>query len=615
MEAIEKLYNALVKGEYYTKSFEEFLVQFEQPEYADKVFETLTRDEFYTGSRESFHAQYSLKKKEDTVLSSASGSSGFATEVPKGEGWKKFKSSLKSTISGLQRTGVSLSELDVSIRQSLDPEFKKKWNALSVEDRERILSSTPGMGSRNRDIPEPLRLMDLEGNIVHEEYAGSWRIETSQRLQEEADLINESLAQFEFSIGQDLVSVENTGRGIRRLLNEVAGAIPSIALAMIPGGIYAIGASAGANKSRRLQVQGEDMTVLNYLNATGTGVAEGYFETYTRGLGNSSYKVLRQLFKEEGKDKVKESFQSIVYNFLKGWNIEGTSEVLTDVSERALDLVLTGDEKAFENFFLETADTYIIGGAAGGPLRTVGPGARLVVQSAQIRNLATQIKESPYTDLVSVFKPETGDFSVDISKLPIVDAPNVELFLKETLKRQVEKGKMTPLEMQEVMDNLYTAQDINSKLEGLELSDEAKNKAATLLQEQIALNDFIKDKPTPLVKKQIERIKQIDVELEEIGVSGAGAGGGSAATTREEAEEALLEEGIESPTEEQIISKLDQLTQEKLGVTTEQTATREEAEQAADTEDSPRPSIEQIESFLQDMTENPEPDEGDNHEP
>ena len=38
-----------------------------------------------------------------------------------------------------------------------------------------------------------------------------------------------------------------------------------------------------------------------------------------------------------------------------------------------------------------------------------------------------------------MFKPETGDFSVDISKLPIVNAPNSELFLKEILKRAPER--------------------------------------------------------------------------------------------------------------------------------------------------------------------------------
>ena len=575
-EKVQILFDTF-KDEFGLESIDDFKNYLSDPTKRKMFYDEVIQPRYPGNSFEAFEELYGLKKKDnfnqDTDSPSESGTLGFfdssqnnfATEVPKGEGWKKFKSSLKSTISGLQRVGVGLSELDVSIRQSLNPEFRKKWNALSPKDRERILSSTPGMGSR--DIPEPIRLMDSEGNIVREEYPASGRIEWSDKLQEEADIINESLAQFETSIGQDLVSVENTGRGVKRLLNEVAGAIPSIALAMTPGGLYMLGASAAANKSRQLQVEGEEMTVSRYLNAVGTGVAEGYFEKFTRVLGNSSFKVLKQLYKEGGKDKVKESFKSIFYNFLKGWNVEGTSEVLTDVSERALDLVLTGDEKAFENFFLETADTYLIGGAAGGPLRTAGPGVRLVVQSAQARNLANKINESPYDDIVKAFKPETGDFSVDLSTLPIVEAPNSELFLQEVLKREVEKGKITNLEMQEIMDNYYTAQNVSSQLDGLELSDADKTKAASLLQELITLENFIKDKNPALVKKQKDRISEINKELENISEGKIGVVTEQTAT-REEAEKALFEEGVESPTEQQVLSKLDEIIQKSAPVTT-----------------------------------------------
>ena len=575
-EKVQILFDTF-KDEFGLESIDDFKNYLSDPTKRKMFYDEVIQPRYPGNSFEAFEELYGLKKKDnfnqDTDSPSESGTLGFfdssqnnfATEVPKGEGWKKFKSSLKSTISGLQRVGVGLSELDVSIRQSLNPEFRKKWNALSPKDRERILSSTPGMGSR--DIPEPIRLMDSEGNIVREEYPASSRIEWSDKLQEEADIINESLAQFETSIGQDLVSVENTGRGVKRLLNEVAAAIPSIALAMTPGGLYMLGASAAANKSRQLQVEGEEMTVSRYLNAVGTGVAEGYFEKFTRVLGNSSFKVLKQLYKEGGKDKVKESFKSIFYNFLKGWNVEGTSEVLTDVSERALDLVLTGDEKAFENFFLETADTYLIGGAAGGPLRTAGPGVRLVVQSAQARNLANKINESPHDDIVKAFKPETGDFSVDLSTLPIVEAPNSELFLQEVLKREVEKGKITNLEMQEIMDNYYTAQNVSSQLDGLELSDADKTKAASLLQELITLENFIKDKNPALVKKQKDRISEINKELENISEGKIGVVTEQTAT-REEAEKALFEEGVESPTEQQVLSKLDEIIQKSAPVTT-----------------------------------------------
>ncbi len=568
----------LFQADGYTGSIDNFKNLIDTNPEAFKYSYGLFQADGYKDSEENFANLLGVKKNEnfnqDTDSPSESGTSGFfdssqskfATEVPKGEGFKKFKSALKTTVSGLARLPVSLRELDVSIRQSLDPEFKKEYNKLSVEDREKILSTTPGVGISGK-IPTPLIGVDDTGEVVSEYYGGSKAIEFSQRQQEQANIINESLAKFETSIGQDLFSIENTGRGTRRLINEVAGAIPSLVLAMTPGGIYALGASAGSGKSRTLQEDGEDLTVSRYINAVGTGVAEGYFEKFTRGLGNSSFKILKQLYKEGGASKVKESFTSIVYNFLKGFNIEGTSEVLTDVSERALDLVLTGDEKAFENFFLETADTYIIGGAAGGPVKVAGPGMRLIQQQAQINNLGKKVSESEYSDLVNVFKPETGDFTVDISKLPIVEAPNSELFLKETLKREVKKGKITQLEMQEIMDNYNIAQNINSQLEGAELSDADKNKAAGLLQEQITLQELVKDKNPALFKKQRDRIAAIDQELEIISETQFGVETEQQAT-REEAEKALLDEGVESPTEEQVLSKLDEIIQQSAPVTT-----------------------------------------------
>jgi len=569
-EVLLDLYNE-AKSKGYTKSLDEFTnVLYTNEDVYNDMFEYV-QSKGYNKSSDDF-SQLIGKKKDFSVSPLGDTDSKFPTStldeepgVPKGEGLKKLKANTKSIISGLARLPVSLRELDVAIRQSLDPEFKKKIGELTVEERENILSSTPGVAVTG-ELPTPLIGVDEEGKEVSRYYGGSQAIKFSQKLQEEADVINESLTQFETTIGQDLFSIENSQRGFARLVDEVVGAIPSMVLAMSPGGLYAIGGSTASQKSRRLQEQGEDLTLSRYANALGTGVAEAYFEKFTKGLGNSSFRVLREVFKEGGESKVKETAKSILYNLGKGFNIEATSESLTDASERALDLVLAGDEKAFENFWLEIADTYLVGGAAGAPLRTVGPGVRLLKQQAQIKNLENKVKESPFSDLTTVFKPTEGDFTVDISKLPIVEAPNSELFLKETLKRQVKKGKLTPLEEQEILDNYYTAQNVNSQLKGIDLSEADKSKAAALLQEQITLDEFIKDKPTALVKKQNDRIAEINSELEKISEGQIGVVTEQVAT-REEAVKALFEEGVESPTEEQVLSKLDEIIQKSAPVT------------------------------------------------
>ena len=65
MDELQKLYDVLSRDGYYTKSFEEFQAQYEDPAYRDKVFGVITRDGIYTNSREEFDVKYSpLKKKE-----------------------------------------------------------------------------------------------------------------------------------------------------------------------------------------------------------------------------------------------------------------------------------------------------------------------------------------------------------------------------------------------------------------------------------------------------------------------------------------------------------------------------------------------------------------------
>ena len=65
MEEIQKLYDVLVRDGYYTKSLDDFIVQYQDPAYVDKVFEVVTRDGLYTKDRETFDTQFSIKKKEN----------------------------------------------------------------------------------------------------------------------------------------------------------------------------------------------------------------------------------------------------------------------------------------------------------------------------------------------------------------------------------------------------------------------------------------------------------------------------------------------------------------------------------------------------------------------
>lgn len=68
MDELQKLYNSLLRDGYYTKSFEEFQIQYEDPTYRDKVFGVVSRDGLYTKSREEFDVKYSTLKKKDQAV-------------------------------------------------------------------------------------------------------------------------------------------------------------------------------------------------------------------------------------------------------------------------------------------------------------------------------------------------------------------------------------------------------------------------------------------------------------------------------------------------------------------------------------------------------------------
>lgn len=58
MDELQKLYDALSSRGYYTKSFDEFKVQFQDPAYQEKVFGVVSRDGLYTKTKEDFTAKY-----------------------------------------------------------------------------------------------------------------------------------------------------------------------------------------------------------------------------------------------------------------------------------------------------------------------------------------------------------------------------------------------------------------------------------------------------------------------------------------------------------------------------------------------------------------------------
>lgn len=67
MEELEKLYEVLTRDGFYTKSFEEFQTQSEDPEYQNKVYEVVSREGLFTKSKDEFVNKYFVKKKDGSL--------------------------------------------------------------------------------------------------------------------------------------------------------------------------------------------------------------------------------------------------------------------------------------------------------------------------------------------------------------------------------------------------------------------------------------------------------------------------------------------------------------------------------------------------------------------
>jgi hypothetical protein len=126
MDELQKLYNVLARDGYYTKSFDEFKIKFQSPEYQDKVFSTVSREGLFTKGKEDFLSKYAapaIKKKEDSAFASVSEGTSLAT--PEMETQKPSEFFVKGKIKSPSTFNKNIDEADFSRHQELYRSAKK----------------------------------------------------------------------------------------------------------------------------------------------------------------------------------------------------------------------------------------------------------------------------------------------------------------------------------------------------------------------------------------------------------------------------------------------------------------------------------------------------------
>lgn len=487
-----------------------------------------------------FQSAWGLKKKEDTELPSPVGSLEQPEPVEEdSEAFKKFKANALEMASGIARIPMLVAENAINAATAFNPELQSYLDELPLEERESFISS----------------IANAQGGVMGITGASN---EAARKFKQSAEEIQETVTQYDTGITEDIFS-ENIGRGLSRLLDEAVGTAPSLALAFIPGGIGVIGAGSAAEKSRALQEKGEDLDYKTFINAVGSGTAEGIFENYTRKLIPKS--ILKQLAGKT-KEQALVTVKKISNSLLKGFGIEGGSETATLLSQKMLDAFVTGDEKAFVNIVGETLDTFLIGGVVGAPLNTLSPGIRAISQKRRKNKLNKLIDKSKYKDITEAFKIEKGKPTVELDQLEIISSPDSRLFLEGTLAKQVKNNTLSEGEAKAILEAYDNAASLVYETSDLDISQDKKVEAMILVDEKRKLENLIAGKDQALSKKERNRIDEINDRLEEISLEG-GVELSIKEATKEDAIKALQEEGITEPSDKDILEKLDELTKEE----------------------------------------------------
>lgn len=489
-------------------------------------------------------ADESVKKKDDTEsaysMDSSDISQAIKQRVQEDED-QELESYGDKLTAAFKSTGASIARIPQFLREMVvaavgDSDALEELNSLDREQRDLIIGSIPGGF--------------LDSNLTQE------ATKASEQLYKESEELQSTFKRFDTTITEDLKEGD-LGQAWSRLTREGVGAIPSMLQAFVPNvGIASIGLSSAAAKSRELQDKGRDLDASTISNAIITGTAEAGSELITKRIGGKLFKSLAG----QGKDVVMKTLSTYAKEFGVDFVEEGASESGSLLFSKLADAILSDDEKAFEGGFYEFADTFLVGGFATGPLSGAKTGVQIATQGARKRNVQRKVDESKYNSTIDAFSDRNMG-EIDSQQRNIASQKSSREVLEFQLKEKQNKGELSRKEAKKILDNFDEVTSLDNQIGGLGLSEEAEAKATSLIRERKTIEQTIEGKDPSLVKKQRDRIAEINKELEGIQDEDA--------TVEEEVQE-VAEEVVQETTQEAVEETVEQPVAEE--TTQEETA-------------------------------------------
>ena len=336
-------------------------------------------------------------------------------------------------------------------------------------------------------------------------------LKQADELDAQAEKLESNFLQYERSIGEAL-SEGDIAEGATRLFTQAVGTLPSLAQAVVPGGIASIFAGSAAEASDRYvrEEGGRSGEAKGLLYGGWYGASEALLELTTRRLGKNLFKSLAGKPKSFVDKTLRQHFSGIA----KGFGSEGASELGTDFFNRLADFTVLDKQDAFENFYRDGVDIFLVGGVVGGKMSTAGSGVEIARGAAINRSVKKTLKDTNVNSVNEAF----GDNNVTNDNIAIARNKNSELILESELDRKVEAGDLTLDESNNIKNNFKSIQQAVNIADNVNIGDALINETVGLIQERNSLNQEIKKagENKSIVSSQQDRLTEVDNRLKEI---------------------------------------------------------------------------------------------------
>ena len=353
-----------------------------------------------------------------------------------------------------------------------------------------------------------------------------------------------NLTEFDTTIGEAFAQ-GNISEGLSRSISAALGSTPFMAQAMIPYvGIPSIVMQEAARASGEAQREGDELDLKLMGYSAVIGASEGLLEVVTKKIGKGMFKNLFG----KSEDVVKETLTETLFKVAKDMGAEGLSESATLTINKMAEARIRGDKKAFDNYWLELADTFIIGSTSGGGPSSIGAGAKVIRGIVEKRNINKDLEATKFNNLSEAFgEGKRTSWNPSEGNIKLVENKNSKKFLDFDLKQKVSKGEMTIEQSDAIKKNFNDTQGSVNRLKRLGLTGESQVQAVELLNKKRELQitiDAAKEKA--VVETEIQQIEVINEKLRGISKDNAAL----------KKENAALERGKDVATTEEFAEEL-----------------------------------------------------------